>query len=97
MSSKNLYFVGQTEYSAWAGIILIDTLWDYSVEDEVVGGLTRLGLDPTTIKYVLVSHGHIEASEGWREVPPRRRVGGHGLQLHDDAGQASEVLVRDVQ
>jgi hypothetical protein len=50
-----LYFVGRTEYSAWAlttsaGIILIDTLWDYSVEDEVVKGLTKLGLDPTAIK-----------------------------------------------
>jgi metallo-beta-lactamase class B len=59
----NLYFVGQTEYSAWAvttsaGIILIDTIFDYSVEDEVVGGLRTLGLDPATIKYALVSHGH---------------------------------------
>ena len=48
----NLYFVGQTEYSAWAvttsaGIILMDAIFDYSVEDEVVGGLTALGLDPT--------------------------------------------------
>jgi metallo-beta-lactamase class B len=47
----NLYFVGQTEYSAWAvttseGIIVIDTIWDYSVEDEIVGGLTKLGFDP---------------------------------------------------
>ena len=47
----NLYFVGQTEYSAWAvttsaGIIVIDTIFDYSVEDEVVGGLKKLGLDP---------------------------------------------------
>ena len=59
----NLYFVGMTEYSAWAvttsqGIIIIDALYDYSVEDEVVGGLRRLGLDPAQIKYVLVSHGH---------------------------------------
>jgi metallo-beta-lactamase class B len=47
MVFDNLYFVGQTEYSAWAvttsaGIILIDTLWDYSVEDEVVNGLTSV-------------------------------------------------------
>src|SRR5690349_21269034 len=47
----NLYFVGQTEYSAWAvptteGIIVIDTLFDYSVEEEVVGGLKKLALDP---------------------------------------------------
>lgn len=65
----NLYFVGQTEYSAWAvttsaGIILIDTIFDYSVEDEVVGGLKKLGLDPATIKYAIVSHGHGDHSGG---------------------------------
>ena len=59
----NLYFVGQTEFSAWAittsaGIILIDTIYDYSVEDEVAGGLKKLGLDPAQIKYAIVSHGH---------------------------------------
>jgi metallo-beta-lactamase class B len=65
----NLYFVGQTEYSAWAvttsaGIILIDTIYDYSVEDEVVGGLRQLGLDPASIKYAIVSHGHGDHSGG---------------------------------
>ena len=65
----NLYFVGQTEYSAWAlttsdGIILIDTIFDYSVEDEVVGGLKKLGLDPSRIKYAIVSHGHLDHSGG---------------------------------
>ena len=43
----NLYFVGQTEYSSWAvttsaGIIVIDTIFDYSVEDEVAGGLKKM-------------------------------------------------------
>jgi glyoxylase-like metal-dependent hydrolase (beta-lactamase superfamily II) len=65
----NLYFVGQTEYAAWAvttseGIILVDTIYDYSVEDEVVGGLRKLGLDPATIKYAIVSHGHGDHSGG---------------------------------
>lgn len=65
----NLYFVGQTEYSAWAvttsdGIILVDTIWSYSVEDEVVDGLTKLGLDPKSIKYAIVSHGHIDHGGG---------------------------------
>ncbi len=65
----NLYFVGQTEYSAWAvttsdGIIIIDTIWDYSVENEIVGGLTKLGLDPRKIKYAIVSHGHIDHAGG---------------------------------
>jgi len=59
----NLYFVGQTEYSAWAvttsaGIILMDAIYDYSVEDEVVNGLKTLGLDPAQIKYVVISHAH---------------------------------------
>jgi metallo-beta-lactamase class B len=59
----NVYFVGQTEYSAWAittsaGIILMDAIFDYSVEDEVVNGLTALGLDPAQIKYVVISHAH---------------------------------------
>ena len=36
----NLYFVGMTEYSAWAittsqGIILLDAIYDYSIEAEV--------------------------------------------------------------
>lgn len=65
----NLYFLGQTEYSVWAvttseGIIVIDTIFDYSVEDEVVGGLKKLGLDPATIKYAIVSHGHGDHSGG---------------------------------
>ena len=59
----NLYYLGQSEYSAWAvntsaGIIVIDALFDYSVEDEVVNGLTKLGLDPKNIKYVIISHAH---------------------------------------
>jgi metallo-beta-lactamase class B len=65
----NMYFVGQTEFSAWAittseGIILLDAIFDYSVEDEVVGGLKKLGLDPAQIKYVIVSHGHLDHAGG---------------------------------
>jgi metallo-beta-lactamase class B len=65
----NLYYVGMSEYSAWAvttsaGIILIDTIFDYSIEPEVVDGLSKLGLDPKTIKYAIVSHGHGDHSGG---------------------------------
>ena len=61
----NLYYIGEKEYSAWAvvtsaGIIVIDTIWAYSVEDEIVGGLKKLGFDPAQIKYALVSHAHID-------------------------------------
>ena len=59
----NLYFVGQSEYSVWAvttsqGIIVVDTIFDYSVEAEVIDGLKKLGLDPAQIKYAVVSHAH---------------------------------------
>jgi metallo-beta-lactamase class B len=73
----NLYFLGDKEdYSAWAvttsaGIILIDALWDYSVEDQVAGGLKKLGFDPATLKYVVVSHGHADHAGGARFLQER--------------------------
>ena len=72
----NLYFLGQTEYSAWAvatsaGIIIIDSIFDYSVDDEVVGGLKAMGLDPAAIKYVVVSHGHSDHSGGAKYLQDR--------------------------
>jgi metallo-beta-lactamase class B len=61
----NLYYIGEKEYSAWAvvtsdGIIVIDTIWSHSVEDEIDNGLKKLGFDPAKIKYALVSHAHID-------------------------------------
>ena len=65
----NLYFLGMTEFSAWAvntseGIIIIDALYDYSVDDEIAEGLKKVGLDPAKIKYVIISHGHSDHSGG---------------------------------
>lgn len=59
----NLYFVGGKIHSAWAlttseGIILIDTIFPYNSEELIVGGLQKLGLDPKSIKYVIISHAH---------------------------------------
>jgi len=69
----NLYFVGQTEYSAWAittsqGIILLDAIYDYSVEAEVDEGLRKLGLNPADIKYVIISHGHGDHAAGAKYI-----------------------------
>lgn len=65
----NLYFVGTKIHSSWAlttsdGIILIDTLFDYAIDPEIVEGLTTLGLNPRDIKYVLISHGHGDHDQG---------------------------------
>lgn len=65
----NLYFVGTQIHSSWAltttdGIVVIDTLFDYAIEPEIVAGLTTLGLDPRDIKYVLISHAHGDHDQG---------------------------------
>ena len=75
----NLYFVGTRIHSAWAlttndGIILIDTLFDYAVEPEIVEGLTTLGLDPRSIKYVLISHAHGDHDQGAALLQSRYRA-----------------------
>ena len=59
----NLYFVGSKIHSSWAltsseGIILIDTLYTYNSEEEIIGGLKKLDLDPAKVKYVIISHAH---------------------------------------
>ena len=65
----DLYFIGTQVHSAWAlttseGIIVIDTLFDYAIEPEMVEGLTQLGLDPRDVKYVLISHAHGDHDQG---------------------------------
>ena len=65
----NLYFVGEKEYSVWAlttsqGIIILDAIFDYSVAAEVDDGLKKLGLNPADIKYVVISHGHLDHAGG---------------------------------
>jgi metallo-beta-lactamase class B len=72
----NLYFVGTKYHSSWAmasgeGIILIDTLFDYAAEDAIVGGLKKLGLDPASVKYVIVSHAHRDHDGGAKLMQER--------------------------
>jgi metallo-beta-lactamase class B len=72
----NLYFVGSKIHSSWAltssaGIILIDTLFTYNSEEEIVGGLKKLGLDPATVKYVIISHAHADHVGGAKLMQER--------------------------
>ena len=59
-----LYFLGSHWTTAWAiktseGIIIVDAM-DNADEAEhyIEGGLRKLGLDPASIKYVVISHAH---------------------------------------
>jgi metallo-beta-lactamase class B len=61
--------MGTRSTSAWLltssdGYILYDTSYVHDAEDVLVGGMTKLGLDPAKVKYVIVSHGHRGESGG---------------------------------
>jgi metallo-beta-lactamase class B len=65
----NLYFIGTKIHSAWAlttsdGIIIIDSLYAYAIEPEMVEGLTKLGLNPRDVKYMIISHAHGDHDQG---------------------------------
>ena len=65
----DFYFVGEQSVSAFAlttsdGIVLIDSMFPYSPEEVILPGMKKLGLNPGTIKYVIVTHGHGDHSLG---------------------------------
>ncbi|HLK50115.1 MAG TPA: MBL fold metallo-hydrolase [Bryobacteraceae bacterium] len=69
--ADNLYFLGTKIHSAWAlvgsqGIIIIEALFDYAANDEILGGLQKLGLDKNKVKYVILSHAHADHDGGAR-------------------------------
>src|SRR5216684_1880073 len=67
----NAYWLGSLRQSTWAittseGIILIDSGFDYSVKELVVGGLQKMHLDPAQIKYIILTHAHSDRFYGAR-------------------------------
>jgi metallo-beta-lactamase class B len=72
----NLYWLGTRQHSSWAlqtsaGIIIIDTNFAWATEPEIIEGLTRLGLNPRDIKYVVISHAHGDHDQGAAELQKR--------------------------
>ena len=69
--ADNLYFLGTKIHSAWAlvgseGIIVLEALYDYAAPDEIVGGMRKLGLENSRVKYVIISHAHGDHDGGAR-------------------------------
>jgi metallo-beta-lactamase class B len=67
--ADNLYFIGTKFHNAWAlvgndGIIVLEALFDYAAQDEILGGMRKVGLDPKKVKYVLLSHAHADHDGG---------------------------------
>ena len=65
----NMYVFETDDPSAWAiqtsaGIIMIDANFDYQVKEGIVDAMSKVGLDPAQIKYVVVTHAHGDHSAG---------------------------------
>jgi metallo-beta-lactamase class B len=62
----NLYYFGFNTVGAWAiptsdGIILIDALNTVKEAEEVIEpALRKVGLNPATVKYIIIGHGHFD-------------------------------------
>jgi metallo-beta-lactamase class B len=60
----NLYYVGPGYVSAWIvptrdGLIMLDTAQEPYV-DHVIDSIKKVGFDPKDIKYIVLSHGHLD-------------------------------------
>jgi metallo-beta-lactamase class B len=72
----NLYWLGTRQHSSWAlatseGLIIIDTNFAWATQPEIIDGLTKLGLKPGDIKYVIISHAHGDHDQGAAELQSR--------------------------
>jgi metallo-beta-lactamase class B len=68
----DLYYVGPGFVSVWLipttdGLILIDTAQEPYV-DTVIDNIRKAGFDPKNIKYILLSHGHLDHFGGANKI-----------------------------
>lgn len=101
----DLFFLGQTAYTVWGlrtseGIILVDAIFDYSVEAEVIEGLRKLGIDPDEIRYVIVSHAHGDHSAGagilQQQYGVRVVMSEEDWDLYERTGREAVKATRDI-
>jgi metallo-beta-lactamase class B len=69
----NVYWFGTKEHSAWAittsnGVILMDAIFDYNIQDEVVDGMKKVGLNPASIKEAIIGHWHGDHAGGTKTL-----------------------------
>ena len=68
----NLYYVGPGYVSVWLlttpdGNILFDSAQEPYV-DHVIAGIRKVGVDPRSIKYIILSHGHLDHFGGAAKI-----------------------------
>lgn len=93
----NLYFIGTQEASSHvidtgAGLILIDVGYERTA-DVVLEGLSDLGFDVKDVKYILLSHGHYDHSDG---VPKIVEKSGAKVYLFEEDNRYLKGFLPDV-
>jgi metallo-beta-lactamase class B len=68
----NLYYVGPGSVSVWListsdGLILVDAA-EGPMVDHVIDGIRTMGFDPADIKYIHISHGHLDHYGGVGQI-----------------------------
>jgi metallo-beta-lactamase class B len=94
----NLYYVGPGFVSVWLiptsdGLVLIDSAQEPYV-DHVVDSIHKAGFDPRNIKFILITHGHLDHFGGAAKIQAlsRARVGmlEEDWQLVEAAGSSAK-------
>jgi metallo-beta-lactamase class B len=68
----NLYYVGPGFVSVWLiptsdGLVLVDSAQEPYV-DHVIDSIRKMGFDPRNIKYILITHGHLDHFGGAAKI-----------------------------
>ena len=94
----NLYYVGPGFVSVWLiptndGLILVDSAQEPYV-DHVINNITKAGFDPRNIKFILVTHGHLDHFGGAAKI--QAISGARVAMLEEDWTLVGTALKRDM-
>lgn len=96
----NLYYVGPGFVSVWLipttdGLILVDTAQEPYV-DFVIGNIRKAGFDPKNIRYILLTHGHLDHFGGATKI--QSASGARVAALDEDWTmiEAAKAMKRDM-
>ena len=90
----NLYYIGSISVAQFVvrtskGLIMIDSGWDEKDADYAAASMKKLGLDPASTKYILLTHGHSDHYGGAQffkdKYSPKARIAMNIVDSHWDA------------
>src|SRR5437588_3901754 len=92
----NLYYIGPGYVSVWLlttpeGNVLFDTAQEPYV-DWVINNIRKVGVDPKSIKYILLSHGHLDHFGGAARI--QEASGARVVALAEDWEMIEQVASR---